>query len=185
MTACGSPRSRGPAPASSWRSWPAAERRSRRSRWRPRPITLRPAGHQAVARSRSSQVQEISRTSYTSPTRGAAGRARSSARRSSRALPGCLMAPASCMHRGRGARSGIPRFSICAPCRKTEAPIASSRSATNPTSIRRSSSPAGSSRAKFGCGRISGSFRSRALPPRTSGTEGKSHTRRRRCRRPQ
>ena len=61
------------------------------------------------------------------------------------------MAPASCMRRRRAARSGIPLFSICAPCRETEATIGSSRSATCPTSIRRSSSPARSSRAASGC----------------------------------
>ncbi len=81
----------------------------------------------------------------------------------------------SCMHPPRAARSGILLYSIYAPCRETAAAIDSSRSATCLTSIQRSSRPARSSRAASGCSRISGSFLSLALPPRTFATDALTH----------
>ena len=113
-----------------------------------------------------------------------ARRARSSARRTSKVSPGCLMAPAWCMRPQRAARSGTPGFQSAHRVATTEATIGSSRSATCPTSIRRSFSLARSSRAASGCSRISGGSRFPALPPRTFGTGHSSPGRRHRCRRP-
>ncbi len=105
------------------------ERRSGRSQRLRRSSISRLAGRRTIARWRSLPMKGTSRTSSTSPTRVPARRARSPARRPSKALPGCPMAPVSCMRPRRAARSGTRRFSICAPCRGTGATIGSSRSA--------------------------------------------------------